>query len=82
MKLLLLLLFTSVTCVAQTAADINIMCSPKKDTIYLVQKPQMQIFITIWDLPEYAKDKPVFVYKTQQELDSMSKMSWYKKEEK
>lgn len=57
--------------------DSDIVCSPERDTMYIVKGPTTDFIIVVWDLPAYKDDKPVFIYVSKARIKEMAKMPRY-----
>jgi hypothetical protein len=50
----------------------DIVCSPNKDTLYIVKGPTTAMILEVWDKPHYKDHKPVFIYVTKQRIREMA----------
>lgn len=79
MKIFLLAFFLMIvqSITAQTDKSSQIICSPNKDTLYIVKSSTTEHILSIWDRPLYKDEKPVFIYVTPDVFAQMSTLPRY-----
>jgi hypothetical protein len=84
MKTFLLITFLLITqlITAQTDRTSQIICSPNKDTLYIVKNPTTEHILSVWDNPSYQDEKPVFIYVTPEVFAQMAILPRYKHKSK
>ena len=55
----------------------DILCSPNKDTIFVVRGATTDLILEVWDQPAYREERPVFIYVTKSKILQMSSMPRY-----
>ena len=55
----------------------EILCSPDKDTMFVVKGPTTDVILEVWDMPVNADEKPVFIFVSREVIQQMALMPRY-----